>query len=150
MGELYFKPLPDFIRWEKTRLPSALSQIVNAPLQAVRGTLQQATSFGAWTSEQAGALATNAKSFADETITELSKVSSFQSYDLQIVIVTIAAYCILLLLINLLFSYFIFIYTYISVYKLFLLLLYLATSSLSLWWRYSLLKITSEYSISCV
>ena len=29
------------MRWEKTRLPSALSQIVNAPLNAVRGTLQQ-------------------------------------------------------------------------------------------------------------
>ena len=119
MGELYFKPLPDFIRWEKTRLPSALSQIVNAPLQAVRGTLQQATSFGAWTSEQAGALATNAKSFADETITELSKVSSFQSYDLQIVIVTIAAYCILLLVIDLLFSYFIYIYIYICLQVVF-------------------------------
>lgn len=71
MGELYVKPLPDFIRWERGRTPSALAQIVNAPLQAVRGTIQQATSLGAWTTEQANALAHNAKSFADETLSEM-------------------------------------------------------------------------------
>ena len=39
-GALYIRPLPDFVRWERTRIPSALSQLVNAPIQAVRGTIQ--------------------------------------------------------------------------------------------------------------
>ena len=77
MGELYVKPLPDFIRWERGRVPSALAQIVNAPLQAVRGTIQQATSLGAWTTEQAGALAHNAKSFADETLSDMVRTSMY-------------------------------------------------------------------------
>ncbi len=51
--------------------------MVSAPLQAVRGTLQSASSLGAWTSEQAGALAHNAKSFADETLTEWAKVNLY-------------------------------------------------------------------------
>ena len=40
-GALYVRPLPDFVRWERTRIPSALSQLVNAPIQAVRGTILQ-------------------------------------------------------------------------------------------------------------
>lgn len=39
-GALYVRPLPDFVRWERTRIPSALSQLVNAPIQAVRGSIQ--------------------------------------------------------------------------------------------------------------
>ena len=73
MGELYLKPVPDFIRWERNRAPSALAQMMSGPLQAVRGTLQQASSLTAWTSEQAGALATNARSFADEALSDWTK-----------------------------------------------------------------------------
>ena len=40
-GALYVRPLPDFVRWERTRIPSALSQLVNVPIQAVRGTILQ-------------------------------------------------------------------------------------------------------------
>lgn len=74
MGAIYFRAFPDFIKWERTRTPSALAQFVQAPLQAVRGTIQQAQNLGAWTSEQAGALAQNARSFADDALGELKKV----------------------------------------------------------------------------
>lgn len=71
-GAVYFKALPDFVRWEKQRQPSTLSQLVNsAPLQAVKGTLLQAQN---WTQETAGVIAQNARSFADEAVSELKRV----------------------------------------------------------------------------
>lgn len=70
-GSLYVRALPDFIRWDKTRMQSTLSQIVNAPIQAVRGTLQQAQHLGAVATDAAGVLASNAKSFADETFAKV-------------------------------------------------------------------------------
>jgi hypothetical protein len=74
-GYLYVKALPDFVRWERTRTPSALAQLVTAPLQAVRGTIQQAQHLGTYASETYGVLRDNAKSFVDETLGELKKVS---------------------------------------------------------------------------
>jgi hypothetical protein len=79
---LFFKALPDFVRWERTRCPTALQQLVQAPLQAVRGTIHKAQNIGAWTTEQAGTLAQNAKLFADDAIGELKKVNG--SYRLAI------------------------------------------------------------------
>mmetsp|Transcript_24150 Transcript_24150/g.53707 ORF Transcript_24150/g.53707 Transcript_24150/m.53707 type:complete len:471 (-) Transcript_24150:206-1618(-) len=68
-GHLYVKPLPDFVRWERGRTPSAL-QLAAAPLLAVKGTLLQAQS---WTAETAGVLAQNARSLADDALLELRK-----------------------------------------------------------------------------
>eukprot|EP00981_Chlorochromonas_danica_P010525 scaffold3255_cov191-Ochromonas_danica.AAC.12 len=71
-GAVYFKAFPDFVRWEKQRQPSALVQLVNsAPLQAVKGTLLQAHN---WTQETAGVIAQNARSLADEAVSELKKL----------------------------------------------------------------------------
>ena len=69
-GALYLRPLPDFVRWERTRVPSALSALVSAPMAAVRGTIMQAQTIAA---EAAGVLAENAKSFMAEKLTK-SKV----------------------------------------------------------------------------
>lgn len=74
-GELFLRPLPDFLKWERNRAPSALAQLVSRPLQAVKGTLQQAQNLGVWTTEQAESLAQNARLFADDAIGELKKVS---------------------------------------------------------------------------
>lgn len=70
-GNVYFKALPDFIKWERNRSPSALAQLASVPLQAVKGTLIQAQN---WTAETAGVFAQNARSLADEALTELKKV----------------------------------------------------------------------------
>ena len=75
-GNLYLKALPDFIKWEKQRSPSALAQFAAVPLQAVKGTLIQAQN---WTAETAGVFAQNAKNLADEALSELKKVSRFLS-----------------------------------------------------------------------
>ena len=63
-GAIYVRALPDYIKWEKTRAVSALSQFVSGPMQAVKGTIMQA-------SDAAGALATNAKSFAGEALAKV-------------------------------------------------------------------------------
>ena len=70
-GALYVRALPDFIRWDRIRSQSTLAQIVNAPMQAVRGTLQQAQHLGAVATDAAGVLASNAKSFADEALAKV-------------------------------------------------------------------------------
>jgi hypothetical protein len=70
-GNLFVKALPDFIRWEKNRAPSALAQLATVPLQAVKGTLIQAQN---WTAETAGVFAQNARSLADDALSELKKV----------------------------------------------------------------------------
>mmetsp|Transcript_32207 Transcript_32207/g.44173 ORF Transcript_32207/g.44173 Transcript_32207/m.44173 type:complete len:1891 (+) Transcript_32207:3429-9101(+) len=62
-GNIFFRALPDFYKWEKNRTPSALAQLAAVPLQAVKGTIQQAQN---WTAETAGVLAQNAKSLAEE------------------------------------------------------------------------------------
>ena len=62
-GNIFFRALPDFIRWEKNRTPSTLAQLASVPMKAVKGTIQQAQN---WTAETAGVLAQNAKTFADE------------------------------------------------------------------------------------
>ena len=74
-GDIFLRPLPDFIRWERNRSPSALAQFVSVPMQAVRGTIQQAQNLGAWTSEQAESIAQNARSLADDALGELKKVN---------------------------------------------------------------------------
>ena len=67
--------MPDFIKWEKNRSPSAFAQLASVPLQAVKGTLLQAA-------ETAGVFAQNARSLADDAMTELKKVSFFFAFDL--------------------------------------------------------------------
>jgi hypothetical protein len=80
-GALYIRALPDFIKWEKGIYQSTLSQIVNAPFQAVKGTLQQAHLVAA---DAAGVLASNAKSFADETFARVwISLSSSRPFDLS-------------------------------------------------------------------
>jgi hypothetical protein len=73
-GCIFFKALPDFVKWERGRSPSALAQLASVPLQAVRGSLQQAHN---WTAETAGVLAQNARVLADDAIGELKKVFYF-------------------------------------------------------------------------
>jgi hypothetical protein len=70
-GNMFFKALPDFVKWERGRSPSALAQLASVPLQAVRGSLQQAHN---WTAETAGVLAQNARVLADDALGELKKV----------------------------------------------------------------------------
>ena len=65
---VYIKALPDFITWEKRRSPSTLLQIANAPLQAFRGTIQNAQT---WTSDTAF----NLKSFASDAIEEAQELA---------------------------------------------------------------------------
>ena len=72
-GALYLRPLPDFVKWERTRVPSALTALVSAPMAAVRGTIMQAQTIAA---EAAGVLAENAKTFVTEKLTK-SKVGQF-------------------------------------------------------------------------
>lgn len=55
-GNLYFKALPDFVRWERNRNPTVL-QIASEQLQAVKGSILQAQNWGA---ETAGVIAQNA------------------------------------------------------------------------------------------
>jgi hypothetical protein len=78
-GALYIRALPDFIKWEKGIYQSTLSQIVNAPFQAVKGTLQQAHLVAA---DAAGVIASNAKSFADETFARVRLTFPFLSSSL--------------------------------------------------------------------
>jgi hypothetical protein len=70
-GALYVRALPDFIKWDKGRMQSTLAQIVNAPIQAVRGALQTTQHLSAVATDAAGVLASNAKSFADETFAKV-------------------------------------------------------------------------------
>jgi hypothetical protein len=72
-GRIYLRALPDFVRWERVRMPSTLQQLASVPLQAVKGTLMQAQN---WTTETAGVLVQNARSLADDALGELRKVSS--------------------------------------------------------------------------
>lgn len=70
-GHLYVKALPDFLRWDiKTRDIGFMSQ-------AVKGTLQQAHHLSIVATETAGAIATNAKNFADETFAKVLIYVSF-------------------------------------------------------------------------
>lgn len=70
-GNIYLKAFPDFVKWERNRAPSAFAQLAHVPLQAVKGTLLHAQN---WTAETAGIFAQNAKSLADDAMTELKKV----------------------------------------------------------------------------
>lgn len=65
-GNLYFKPLPDFLKWERQKNISALTQLASVPLEAVKETFLQA-------SEAAGSIAINTRIIVDEAINEFSK-----------------------------------------------------------------------------
>jgi hypothetical protein len=69
-GQLFLIPFPDYIKYEKAHSTSTLSQIVNAPIQAVKGTLQQAQNLTILAGDAAGSLAQNAKGLADDAIGE--------------------------------------------------------------------------------
>jgi len=71
-GRMYLQPLPDFVRWERIRTPSALQQLASVPLQAVKGTILQAQN---WTAETAGVFVQNARSLADDALGELRKMN---------------------------------------------------------------------------
>ena len=34
-GDLFLKALPDFVAWDKVRIPNTVSQLLNVPVQAV-------------------------------------------------------------------------------------------------------------------
>lgn len=72
-GDTYLRALPDFVRWEKNRNPSALAQLVSAPLEVVRGTLHSAHQLSQQIQTNAHNIATNARSIADDAISELKK-----------------------------------------------------------------------------
>jgi hypothetical protein len=48
-GQILTQPLRDFLYYEKYKAPSALAQMVAAPFNAVKGTVQQAQSIVSWT-----------------------------------------------------------------------------------------------------
>jgi hypothetical protein len=70
-GGFYVCALPDFAKWDRSRSQSALSQLVQAPLAAVRGSLQQAQHLSLLASDGAGQLAQNAKSMADDAFAKV-------------------------------------------------------------------------------
>jgi hypothetical protein len=73
-GGLYLRSLPDFVKWQRALHQSGFSQIVQAPIQAVKETLNQAQHYSMVASDAATAMASNAKSLAGET---LSKVGHY-------------------------------------------------------------------------
>lgn len=73
-GELYVKSLPDFIRWEKINSPSALSQVVNAPIKAVRTALQNASTLSSTIGENAGVLAHNVKGSMEDALGSVGNI----------------------------------------------------------------------------
>jgi hypothetical protein len=81
-GGLYLRSLPDFVKWQKLLHQSGFSQIVQAPIQAVKETLNQAQHYSMVASDAATAIASNAKSLAGET---LSKVSEFNTFLSQLI-----------------------------------------------------------------
>jgi predicted nucleic acid binding AN1-type Zn finger protein len=69
-GILYLKAFPDFMKWERNRIPTTLQQLTNVPIQAVKGTIIQAQN---WTAETAGVLVQNARILADDALIGLKK-----------------------------------------------------------------------------
>jgi hypothetical protein len=69
-GGLYIRALPDFIKWDRTRNQSILSQ-------AVKGTFQHAHHLTVVASDAAGMIASNAKIFADETLAKVIFLNRF-------------------------------------------------------------------------
>ena len=70
-GAIFIRALPDYVRWERTRVSSPLSQILSVPANVVR----QAQ---AWTSDTAGALLVNAKTMSDEALKRINKSKIFK------------------------------------------------------------------------
>lgn len=71
-GEIYVKPLPDFISVEKNKGVTTLAQLVSAPMTQISKTTTQVAS---WTQDTAGVFAQNAKQMADDAMGELKKVA---------------------------------------------------------------------------
>lgn len=69
-GQIYLMPFLDFIKFEKMNATTAFAQIVNAPIQAVKGTIQSAQNFTMLAGDAAGSLAHNARGLAGEAIGE--------------------------------------------------------------------------------
>jgi hypothetical protein len=69
-GQVFILPFPDFVKYEKIHATSAFSQIVSAPIQAVKGTLQTAQNLTIMAGDAAGSLAQNAKGLADDALGE--------------------------------------------------------------------------------
>jgi len=69
-GHLFLQALPDYVKWERLSRPSTVAQLVNVPIQAVKGTIMHAQN---WTQETAGVLVQNARSLADDALVELRK-----------------------------------------------------------------------------
>ena len=67
---MFLIPFPDFVKYERMHSTSAFSQIVNAPIQAVKGTIQSAQNFTILAGDAAGSLAHNAKGMADDAFGE--------------------------------------------------------------------------------
>ena len=96
-GHIYLMAFPDFVKFERTNSTSTLAQIVNAPIQAVKGTLQQAQNLTMLAGDAAGSFAQNAKGIADDALGEaqnfLKKV--FHSVDAwRIICVTTVLVCL--------------------------------------------------------
>lgn len=72
-GGLYVCALPDFIRWDRARSQSTLSQLVHVPMAVVKGGIQQAQNLSQLASDGAGQLAQNAKSYADDALAKINK-----------------------------------------------------------------------------
>ena len=78
-GALYVKPLPDYMKWERIVSPSALSQVVNAPIKAVRSALQNASTLSSSVADNAGVFAHNVKDTVDDAIGKLTGGASLKS-----------------------------------------------------------------------
>ena len=72
-GQLYVRPLPDFLTVERTKGILSLAQLVSAPLTQLTKTTSQVAN---WTSDTATVAAQNAKQMADEAYVELRKTAN--------------------------------------------------------------------------
>ena len=73
-GTVYLRPLPDFVKWERDCNPSAFSQLVSVPLEAVRGTIQSAHSTVTQLQANAQTMAANASRLADDAVSEFKRL----------------------------------------------------------------------------
>lgn len=70
-GGLYVRALPDFVKCQKSLNRGSVAQFVQAPIQAVKETLSHAHHYSQVASDAANSFASNAKSFAGETLSKV-------------------------------------------------------------------------------
>lgn len=70
IGQIFLIPFLDFVKFEKMQATTAFANIVSAPIQAVKGTIQSAQNFTILAGDAAGSIAQNARGIAGDAIGE--------------------------------------------------------------------------------